>query len=240
MKQYKNNYVEGVKIGYLTFIRRYELSEKGNPKAYFLCECGKEFITRIGTAKNGKAKSCGCQTNKFRAIASTKYNPAERTESGIKKIPNLTQELINRFNGKIKCTDNLNECWEWQAGTSFGYGHFNIGETEYIASRIAYSLHYKKDPLELCVLHKCDNPKCCNPYHLFLGSKSDNMIDMASKGRSNKGVEVNTNKLTGEQVKEIRYLYMMGAMNKSQLGKEYGVYHSNIISIINYKTWKHI
>jgi len=242
MKKYKNNYIEGQKIGELTFIKRYELDKKGDsPKAYFLCECGKEFVTRIQTAKAVKIKSCGCKSNDFRAIASTKYAPPERAENGIKKMPILTQELVDRFWSKIKNTGSVDDCWQWQAGTSAaGYGIFNIGETDYIATRVSYNLHYKKDPLELCVLHKCDNPKCCNPHHLFLGTKSDNMKDMTSKGRSNKGINVNTNKLTEEQVNEIRYLYKMGVMNKSQLGKEYGVYHSNIISIINNRTWKHI
>lgn len=240
-KIYRNNYVEGQKIGSLTFVKRYELDKKGDsPRAYFLCECGNEFITRILTAKSGRAKSCGCKANDFRAIASTKYAPPERTETGIKKIPVLTQELVDRFWSKINHTGNIDECWEWQAGASAGYGHFNIGETEYIATRISYNLHYKKDPLELCVLHKCDNPKCCNPHHLFLGTKAENMKDMADKGRSNKGVEVNTNKLTEEQVKYIRLAYNTGAMTKSELAREFGVYHSNIISIVNNKTWKHI
>jgi len=241
VKKYRNNYLEGEKIGNLTFVRRDELSPNGSPQAYFLCDCGKEFITRIQTAKSNKIKSCGCKSNEFRTIASTKYAPPERTESGIKKIPILTQELLNRFLGKIKNTGNINDCWEWQAGTSAaGYGIFNVGETDYISTRISYSLHYKQDPLELCVLHKCDNPKCCNPHHLFLGTKSDNMKDMADKGRSNKGEAVNTNKLTEEQVKYIRLAYATGAMNKSELAREFGVYHSNIISIVNNKTWKHI
>lgn len=240
LKKYRNNYVEGEKIGHLTFVRRDELSEIGIPKACFLCECGKEFTTRIQTAKAGKIKSCGCKSNELRAIASTKYAPPERTESGIKKIPILTQELVGRFLSKINNTGNVDDCWEWQEHTVVGYGQFSIGETGYISTRIAYAIHYQKDPLELCVLHKCDNPKCCNPHHLFLGTKAENMKDMADKGRSNKGEAVNTNKLTEEQVKYIRLAYNTGAMNKSELAREFGVYHSNIISIVNNKTWKHI
>lgn len=242
LKKYRNNYVEGEKIGNLIFVKRYEFDKNGDsPRAYFLCECGKEFITRIGVAKNGRAKSCGCKTSEFKAIASTKYSPPERTESGIKKIPILTKELFDRFWSKIINTGNIDDCWEWQAGTSAaGYGIFNVGETDYIATRVSYNLHYKKDPLELSVLHKCDNPKCCNPHHLFLGTKSDNMKDMVSKGRSNKGSDVNTNKLTEVQVKEIRLYYKKGEMNKSELARKYGVYHTNIASIVNNKTWKHI
>jgi len=242
MKKYRNNYVEGQRIGSLTFVKRYELDKKGDsPKAYFLCECGNQFVTRILTAKDGRVKSCGCKTSEFKTTASTKYAPIERTETGIKKIPILTQELVNRFWSKIKNTENVDDCWEWKGGTSAaGYGILNIGKADYIATRISYNMHYKKDPLELCVLHKCDNPACVNPHHLFLGTKSDNMKDMRIKGRSNKGEAVNTNKLTAEQVKEIRLYYELGKMNKSELARKYGVYHSNIISIVNNKTWKHI
>ena len=242
LKKYRNNYVEGQKIGSLTFVKRYELDKKGDsPRAYFLCECGNEFVTRILTAKSGRAKSCGCKTSELKTGSSTKYSTPERTSSGIKKIPILTQELLDRFWSKIKKTSDASDCWEWQAGTSAaGYGIFNVGKADYIATRISYNLYYKKDPLELCVLHKCDNPVCVNPHHLFLGTKDENMKDMVYKGRANKGEAVNTNKLTSEQVKEIRAIYKTGALNKSELAREYGVYHSNIISIVNNKTWKHI
>ena len=82
MKKYRNNYVEGQRIGSLTFVKRYELDKKGDsPKAYFLCECGNQFVTRILTAKDGRVKSCGCKTSEFKTTASTKdFNPTILSE----------------------------------------------------------------------------------------------------------------------------------------------------------------
>jgi hypothetical protein len=82
------------------------------------------------------------------------------------------------------------ECWEWLGSkTIFGHGVvLPEGRRTYTsAHRVAYQMYYGVTlPTEMCVLHRCDNPSCCNPHHLFTGTKGDNNRDAASKGRNHK------------------------------------------------------
>ncbi len=77
-----------------------------------------------------------------------------------------------------------NGCWEWNGAiTSLGYGHMRINYKDTLVHRIAYWLTYGPIPEGMCVCHKCDNRKCCNPSHLFSGTVYDNTQDMIQKGR---------------------------------------------------------
>jgi hypothetical protein len=93
---------------------------------------------------------------------------------------NLTDKLMQKLNicGK-------NDCWEWTGCKNpKGYGVLGAKEIgEQLAHRISYIVHVGSIPKGMCVLHKCDNPSCCNPRHLFLGDNNDNTQDMISKCR---------------------------------------------------------
>lgn len=81
---------------------------------------------------------------------------------------------------------NNDECWNWEgASNREGYGRFRWNGKPKLAHRISYLLHHGEDPYPLDVLHHCDNPKCVNPNHLFLGTDKDNVRDMIEKGRNN-------------------------------------------------------
>jgi len=102
------------------------------------------------------------------------------------------------------------QCWEWTAGkTPKGYGRATGGNRELPAHRLAWVLYVGPIPQGegyhgTCVLHRCDNPGCVNPNHLFLGTAHDNMLDMAAKDRSLHGSRYKLHKLTEEHARSIR------------------------------------
>lgn len=81
------------------------------------------------------------------------------------------------------------ECWPWKGGKhENGYGYFRLGKKHmHKAHRVAYAFAHGFTPGDLFVLHKCDNPPCCNPAHLWLGTNLDNIADRDRKGRQAKG-----------------------------------------------------
>lgn len=140
-----------------------------------------------------------------------------------------------------------NQCWEWTGYFSSGRGRIDIGREKgvYVA-RAAYvsanpdcGLPLKAAPDGIMVLHRCDNPKCCNPRHLFLGSHADNMADKVSKGRQYKPGSVNSPraKLTAEQVQEIRRRKSDGETKKA-LAAAYGVSECTISSACYGRTYQ--
>lgn len=157
------------------------------------------------------------------------------------------QNLADRFWSKVRKTNNPDDCWEWQAGLShseagLGYGSFGYKGKIWAAHRVAWELTSGEIPDGLWVLHKCDNRKCVNPNHLFLGTVQDNVADMMSKGRldDRKG-ELNPNsKVTSEQVKCIRECYAMGGITYRELGNQFGLKKQQIYNIVRGRRWKHI
>lgn len=105
-------------------------------------------------------------------------------------ISNFTTKDIERFWTRVSKSDDFDSCWEW-TGTKDkdGYGKLSIGGRKvnggkiYTAHRLSWMLNYGVIPNGLWVLHRCDNPCCCNPKHLFLGTVKDNVDDMRAKGR---------------------------------------------------------
>ena len=91
--------------------------------------------------------------------------------------------LEERFLAKVVKTDG---CWKWiGATTSSGYGCIGLGRRRKLqAHRVSYELYVGEIPEGRMVLHRCDNPPCCNPDHLFIGTQTDNMRDAARKGRN--------------------------------------------------------
>jgi len=157
----------------------------------------------------------------------------------------LTQKQILRFWSKVDVKGNLDECWEWEGYFGNNYGQININKKEEYAHRISYELYYGKIPKHnsyhgMCVCHKCDNTKCVNPHHLFLGTNKDNMIDCKNKNRTTQGEKNAMHKLTEQEVLEIRSKYKWYVYTYKMLAEEYGVNYITILDIIKRKTWKHI
>ena len=152
------------------------------------------------------------------------------------------EELKRRFWSKVEIK-NPSECWPWKrARTIRGYGSFCLNSKNLNAQRALWIIEFGPIADGLCVCHKCDNPPCCNPDHLFLGTDADNMTDKTRKGRNNPAVGERGGfaKLTTEQVLEIRKVYSEGLENQTQLGTRFGVNKRTIQKIVNFQRWKHL
>ena len=135
-------------------------------------------------------------------------------------------------------------CWEWVGSKRNGYGRMMIGSRtdgtrkSVSTHRLSYELHYGEIPQGMEICHKCDNPCCINPDHLFVGTRQDNTDDRERKGRNNppKGEKNAKAKLTEKDVLDIR---KKRAARKSfgKLAKEYGVCKKTIQNAVSGKSW---
>jgi hypothetical protein len=155
-----------------------------------------------------------------------------------KPIPELTAKDIARFWAKVDVR-GVNECWPWMGGTDKdGYGRFSIGDATYyrahrVSKAIAHGISH-----DFMACHKCDNPPCCNPFHLFSGTGLDNQRDMISKGRKRaaRGESVGSSKLSSDDIINIR----ADDRTQTAIAADYGVSQS-LVSGIKHKTrWSHI
>lgn len=138
----------------------------------------------------------------------------------------------DRFFSKVNKTDT---CWLWTGcKNTSGYGMAN----HRVASRVSYEIHIGQIPKGLLVCHKCDNPACVNPEHLFIGTRSQNLKDMVSKNRHYKNGA--RKKLNANQVVEIRSFYQNKTFNQPELAIKYNVANTTIWQIVNRRKWKKI
>lgn len=153
--------------------------------------------------------------------------------------------IEQRFWSKV-AIGGPDDCWEWQRSRNdSGYGQFRVSvdQSPQKASRVAWALTHG-DPGSLCVLHRCDNPPCCNPAHLFLGTVADNNADKAAKGRQARaGHEKYTDlvegvrRLTNEEIRQAREDHAAGASCRS-IARRLGVAHTTVSRLINGTHWK--
>lgn len=128
-------------------------------------------------------------------------------------------------------------CWEWAKGrVKQGYGRLSVGTGEVRAHRYAYELAFGPVPHGLLVCHRCDHPPCCNPAHLFVGTHSDNMADMATKGRSLQGARHHKSKLTDDDVHAIRADDRL----QIEIAAAYGVTQGLVGMIKRREIWTHL
>ena len=123
-------------------------------------------------------------------------------------------------------------CWEWKGAVNkAGYAWIRYGRADG-GHRISYREFVGPILKGMCVLHRCDNRRCINPHHLFLGTRPDNSADMAAKDRSTYGVRNPMAKLSEVEVRKIRSLRASG-VSAIALGKAFGVNRRHIYNIIN-------
>jgi hypothetical protein len=140
----------------------------------------------------------------------------------------------------------VNDCWEWKYSLAGGgYGTLRRHGRSWPVHRLSYFMFKRNAPLAVLsddtvhVCHKCDNRKCINPGHLFIGNASINAADKVAKDRHNRGERVWKAKLTADDVLKIRALHKRGIKN-ADIAREYRVDKSAISAIVTRRNWKHI
>ncbi|NVJ27312.1 HNH endonuclease [Myxococcus sp. AM011] len=159
--------------------------------------------------------------------------------------------LDERFWSKV-AKAHENDCWLWQAAISHtGYGVIGLGrQADGIgySHRLAWALSNGPIPEGLYVLHRCDNRRCCNPSHLFLGTHAENMRDAARKGRLAsqsqpermvRGERHPNAKLNDTIVQTIRAL-RAGGRSYRQIARHLGIPKSNVAAVALGRTWRHV
>ncbi len=156
------------------------------------------------------------------------------------EIPALTADMAAQFWERVDKADGPSSCWKLVANkTSENYGRFRIGGKTYRAHRVSYQVTYGLIPAGMLVCHKCDNPGCVNPQHLFLGTQGDNMLDCHKKGRNPKDGENNGRaKLNRFQASEIRHAYLVGGLTQEEIASKYGVNRMQVSMIARGKHWR--
>lgn len=150
-------------------------------------------------------------------------------------LKNLSERIAQNI-------DKSGDCWNWKGyRDADGYGVFSFRGKRRKAHRVAWEIVSGEIPRGMCVCHRCDNPSCLNPSHLFLGTNQDNTRDKMSKGRYSclRGERHQNAKLSEFQVREIRRLRGMG-LGLSLISERFGVNVSVVSMIANRKRWTHV
>lgn len=136
--------------------------------------------------------------------------------------------------------DESTGCWTWTGyRQDNGYGQMRYRRKLLAAHRASYEAYVGKIPDGMIVCHKCDNPSCVNPAHLFIGTHADNVADKVSKNRQAKGINNGRAKLTERRVRRIRQETASGA-TRAELAKRYNVDPKTIRLIAERRTWRHL
>lgn len=157
-----------------------------------------------------------------------------------------------RFWSKVKVGKGTEGCWYWNGSKhKFGYGWFRINKKTYLSHRLALIFWDKKEKRGLQVNHKCNNPACCNPKHLYWGTQKENIKDCILAGNKvdpprngknppiRRGEDNHMSIMTKEKVFSLREDRAAGMTHKD-LGKKYGISTSTACQISNYKSWKYL
>lgn len=151
------------------------------------------------------------------------------------------RNTAERFWASLDRSAGPDSCWAWQRPTDRdGYGEVAVyGQGKMRAHRAAWFYAYGADPVGRFVLHRCDNPRCCNPAHLFLGSAADNHADAMSKGRHSHGERHGRSKLTADVVRALRDAHAHDVTIRD-LAIRHGVSEHAVWSAVHRVTWAHV
>lgn len=149
---------------------------------------------------------------------------------------------VNRNGPTPPHCPELGPCWPWTGGVlkSGGYGQMNINHKMWRCHRLSWIIANGPIPDGMTVCHKCDNPPCVNPSHLWLGTHQDNTTDMIQKGREKhpSGEAHNSSKLTEANVYSLKKLWITGEFPKAHLGRIFNIDRGHVGMIIKGTLWK--
>lgn len=191
---------------------------------------------------------CGKQA-KSRGLCGTHYERMRLGKTIDRQLQIQHHGLSKRERFEMRVEKMPSGCWHWTGSLNkTGYGQFNLnGDRPILTHRASWLIYNGEIPANpesayrtMYVLHRCDNPKCVNPEHLFLGSQQGNMDDKMEKGRHSYGNALGEKhgnaKLTADLVREIR----ASSETESQLSKRLGIARSSIYAARRRQTWKHV
>ena len=147
----------------------------------------------------------------------------------------LAADDIERFWSKVD-TSSKDGCWLWTATLTHGYGSFWLAGTNARAHRVAYTLAHGTIPDDLCVCHRCDNPRCVNPEHLFLGTNAENQADKVAKQRHSRGESHGAARMTFEDAVEIRRLAARG-VKRTAIATRFKVSRAVVHAVLANRIW---
>jgi len=146
-------------------------------------------------------------------------------------------DVVTRFWAKVDIRSH-DECWPWVASRKRqGYGQFKLDGGMRLTHRVIWELMYGEIPDGMNVCHRCDNPPCVNPSHLFLGTQADNMADMTKKGRQASGERHPKAKLSLADVRNIRERNATGE-STTALAREFGISNIGVSSVVRGAYWR--
>ena len=191
------------------------------------------------------------------------WNEKPMSENGLHKIPVMRtaleqiQELHKpkapdtRAIARMSLQDRLfsnrlitsSGCWEWLGSKrDFGYGRMSYKDHVHSTHRLAahewLGMDLHDSSIKVC--HKCDNPPCFNPEHLYLGDQKTNMSDCTEKGRFPIGESNGYAKMTVELVKKMREMHATGKYSTSDLAPVFGISQTSVSRIVSRRGWKHV
>lgn len=196
-----------------------------------------KYSGMLGRIKTAKKAAASRRNGKLGGRPKKRWLPQSHKRTAADEIKTFWSRV------DIKGKD---ECWDWMGGVisrkKYPYGAFLFNGERRPAHKVAYEITYGAMPTFKIACHTCDNPKCCNPGHVYPGTHQSNMDDRKNRGRENRayGTRYSTAKLTDDSVRQIRSMYAGGGITHRQLAARFGVSGPRICKVLKGYIRKHV
>ncbi len=213
------------------------------PKAWAKRGQGR-YCGPVCSGKAHRTKKCECGCGAYPGVNRRRIAGHKASTSGHKAIAPSAAPLSERFWERVDRASTADGCWTWTGTLSGGYGCIYTDGKQRRATWVSWLLHYGEPPEGMFLLHRCDNPPCVRPDHLFLGTQKDNNQDMWAKGRGKlvhyQGGQHGRATMTEEQVAALRERYRQGGITQRALARETGIPRGTIQHMLSGATWKNV